>query len=295
MSGVTSPKSSSDQFDALIELLATDDAADDSNFHIVPEGAASTGLRDANGKLDYTKIRSLFQQRQTSKNTEHASSSDPSFDPDPEIKLPEIVVEEPTALADISPPVKPEWVESSEIEIEMAPGEGSIPDSDAQVVLVPQVDPLFPCQNLSHFLTVKCAQDSEDSVVHNLEDALSKAYEEIAELRRQGLQLETQAAELFKPKSPKDPDPGDIRGYVSKPASPTLSNAFGTEPLVPPGVDRLDTEHAIQFLIRVDELVWRRSRYPNGPSAPVFSQDNVDAVTQRLMLWESIIRAPGPR
>ncbi|KAH9033593.1 hypothetical protein EDB85DRAFT_1098330 [Lactarius pseudohatsudake] len=157
----------------------------------------------------------------------------------------------------------------------MAPGEGSIPDSDAQVVLVPQ--------------------DSEDSVVHNLEDALSKAYEEIAELRRQGLQLETQAAELFKPKSPKDPDPGDIRGYVSKPASPTLSNAFGTEPLVPPGVDRLDTEHAIQFLIRVDELVWRRSRYPNGPSAPVFSQDNVDAITQRLMLWESIIRAPGPR
>lgn len=272
MSRVTSPKSSSDQFDALIELLATDDAADDSNFHIVPEGAASTGLRDANGKLDYTKIRSLFQQRQTSKNTEHASFSDPSFDPDPEIKLPEIVVEEPTALADISPPVKPQWVESSEIEIEVAPGEGSIPDSDAQVVLVPQ--------------------DSEDSVVHNLEDALSKAYEEIAELRRQVLQLETQAAELFKPE---DPDPGDIRGYVSKPASPTLSNVFGTEPLVPPGVDRLDTERAIQFLIRVDELVWRRSRYPNGPSAPVFSQDNVDAVTQRLMLWEGIIRAPGPR
>ncbi|KAH9060166.1 hypothetical protein EDB87DRAFT_636086 [Lactarius vividus] len=286
MSGVT------DQFDALIELLATDDAADDSNFHIVPEGegAASTGLRDANGKLDYTKIRSLFQQRQTSKNTDVSS-----FDPDTEIKLPEIVVEEPTALADISPPVKLQRVGESS-EIEMAPGESSIPDSDARVLLVPQVDALFPCQNLSLFLTVRCAQDSEDSVVHNLEGALSKAYEEITELRRQVLQFETQAAELFKSNSPKDPDPGDIRGYVSKPASPTLSsNAFGTEPLVPPGVDRLDTERAIQFLIRVDELVWRRSRYPNGPSAPVFSQDNVDAVTQRLTLWESIIRAPGPR
>jgi len=96
MSEATSPKSGSDPFDALIELLATDDAADDSNFHIAPEGAASTGLRDASGKLDYTKIRSLFQQRQASKNTEHVSSSDPSSDPtangsDPEIILPEVI------------------------------------------------------------------------------------------------------------------------------------------------------------------------------------------------------------
>ena len=36
----------------------------------------------------------------------------------------------------------------------------------------------------------------------NLEDALSKAYEEIADLRRRVLELETQAAELFKSKSP---------------------------------------------------------------------------------------------
>ncbi|KAI9453233.1 hypothetical protein BJY52DRAFT_1399214, partial [Lactarius psammicola] len=271
-------------FDALIELLATDDTADDSNFHIVPEGAASTGLRDASGKLDYSKIRSLFQQRQSSKNTEYVSSSDPSSDPiangpDPEIKLPEIVVEEPTALADITPPVKPQppqWVGESS-EIEMAPsGEGSIPD--VQVVLAPQ--------------------DSEDSVMRNLEDALSKAYEEIAELQRRVLQFETQAAELFKSNSPQELDLGDIRGYVSKPATSTLSNALGTEsfaPIVPPGVDRLDTERAIRFLIRADELVWRRSRYPNGPSAPVFSQDNIDAVTQRLTLWESIVRAPGPR
>lgn len=95
MSEVTSPKLGSDQFDALIELLATDDAADDSNFHIVPEGAASTGLRDSSGKLDYTKIRSLFQQRQASKNSEHVSSSDPSPDPtinpQPEMKLPEVI------------------------------------------------------------------------------------------------------------------------------------------------------------------------------------------------------------
>jgi hypothetical protein len=68
MSEVRSPPPSSDQFDALIELLATDDAGDDSNFHIVPEGTASDGLRDTEGKLDYAKIRSLFLQRRANDN-----------------------------------------------------------------------------------------------------------------------------------------------------------------------------------------------------------------------------------
>ncbi|KAH8982292.1 hypothetical protein EDB92DRAFT_1894795 [Lactarius akahatsu] len=198
MSGGTNSKSSSDQFDALIELLATDDAVDDSNFHIVPEGAASTGLRDANGKLDYTKIRSLFQQRQTSKNTEHVSSSDPSFDPDPEIKLPEVIAHVAgTRLSEslmqsaldrsrrahgFGGHISPCQATLGRVKRNRNGSRGSIPDLDAQAVLIPQ--------------------DSEDSVVHNLEDALSKAYEEIAELRRQVLQLETQAAELFKPNSP---------------------------------------------------------------------------------------------
>ena len=92
MSEATSPKPSSDQFDALIELLATDDAADDSNFHIAPEGTASTGLRDASGKLDYTKIRSLFQQRQASRDIQHLPSPNPTINgSDPEIKLPEVI------------------------------------------------------------------------------------------------------------------------------------------------------------------------------------------------------------
>ena len=47
----------------------------------------------------------------------------------------------------------------------------------------------------------KCAQASEDSVVLNLEDALSKAYEEIADLRRRVLELEAQATELFRSNS----------------------------------------------------------------------------------------------
>jgi hypothetical protein len=61
----------------------------------------------------------------------------------------------------------------------------------------------------------------------------------------------------------------------------------------PADVDRPEWERAKQFLIRADELVWRRSRYPNGPTAPVFSQSNIDALIERLTLWENIVRAPA--
>lgn len=82
MSEERDPGPSSDQFDALIELLASDDARDDSNFHIAPEGVTSSGLRDANGKLDYAKIRSLFSQRQANDDGDHAMHSD-ALDHDP--------------------------------------------------------------------------------------------------------------------------------------------------------------------------------------------------------------------
>lgn len=86
-----SPRPNSDQFDALIELLATDDARDDSHFHILPEGTVSEGLRDAEGKLDYAKIRSLFLQRRANDNGNHLSISDQSeSEPNPGIKLPQV-------------------------------------------------------------------------------------------------------------------------------------------------------------------------------------------------------------
>ncbi len=91
MSEVRSPRTSSDQFDALVELLATDDARDDSNFHIVPEGTASAGLRDAEGKLDYAKIRSLFSLRRVDDNGDHVfPSSEPQNEPNSGIKLPQV-------------------------------------------------------------------------------------------------------------------------------------------------------------------------------------------------------------
>jgi hypothetical protein len=81
------------QLDDLIELLATDDAGDDSNFHITPEGTASTGLRDADGKLDYAKIRSLFLQRRANNaNADDNISHSDTFhiEPDAAIKLPQV-------------------------------------------------------------------------------------------------------------------------------------------------------------------------------------------------------------
>lgn len=88
---VRSPRPNSDQFDALIELLATDDAGDDSNFHIVPDETVSEGLRDAEGKLDYAKIRSLFLQRRANDGGNHVSTSDqPQSEPDSGTKLPQV-------------------------------------------------------------------------------------------------------------------------------------------------------------------------------------------------------------
>jgi hypothetical protein len=86
-----------DHFDALIELLASDDAGDDSNFHIVPEGTTSTGLRDASGKLDYAKIRSLFSRRQGKNDVDvdpsPSSGPAPRHEPDSTMKLPQVSYE----------------------------------------------------------------------------------------------------------------------------------------------------------------------------------------------------------
>lgn len=88
MTEARTPGANSDQFDALVELLATDDACDDSNFHIAPEGTASIELRDASGKLDYAKIRSLFLQRRTGNDGNHVVRSDSLYlEPDSESGL----------------------------------------------------------------------------------------------------------------------------------------------------------------------------------------------------------------
>jgi len=184
-------------------------------------------------------------------------------------------VEEPTTLAEDSLLPKPLSqrgdIESSKVEA--VPNDGDV--HYTQSVLPPEA--------------------SGDSIVDHLQAALSKAEEEVAQLRDQVFQLQTQANKLFESNfSQESQDVNDIRGYLAntpRSAQAALNNvqeAFATGS----SMDRSDLERTIQFVVRTDELVWRRSRYPNCPSAPVFSQSNLDALTERLSLWESIIRAP---
>jgi hypothetical protein len=54
-----------------------------------------------------------------------------------------------------------------------------------------------------------------------------------------------------------------------------------------------EVQRALNFVLRTDELVWRRSVYGSvrgGPSAAVFDAQNIDSLNDRLALWESIVR-----
>src|ERR1700733_10320674 len=55
-----------------------------------------------------------------------------------------------------------------------------------------------------------------------------------------------------------------------------------------------EVQRALNFVLRTDELVWRRSVYGSvrgGPSAAVFDAQNIDSLNDRLALWESIVRS----
>ncbi|KAI9509983.1 hypothetical protein F5148DRAFT_1182973 [Russula earlei] len=278
MSDVWTSRLSLDEFDALVELLATSDAGDDSNFHIAPEGTPSIELRDTRGRLDYAKIRSLFLQRRAKRDGNHIPFSEPLHS---ESQLRGKATPEPTALSGMLLPK-------------------SLPTEETEECVIEQIRKDDDVHQIQSF---PFPEAPRVSLVQHLQDTLSNAQEEVAQLRRQVLQLKLQVSTLFK----SDPLPvqgvGDSRGYlahVAIPSNSTLDNVqdaseMGTTvPTVPTNVDHSDLERSLQFVIWTDELVWRRSRYPTGPRAPVFSQSNIDAITKRLALWENIVRAPPP-
>ena len=59
-----------------------------------------------------------------------------------------------------------------------------------------------------------------------------------------------------------------------------------------PAADRPRTlgeiKNVVEFLVRMDELVWRRSEY--GANRGVFDPENALAVEDRIRLWERIAR-----
>jgi len=64
-----------------------------------------------------------------------------------------------------------------------------------------------------------------------------------------------------------------------------------------PAVDRPRTlgeiKNAVEFLVRMDELVWRRSEY--GANQGVLEPENLLAVEDRIRLWERIARGHCPK
>jgi len=77
-----------------------------------------------------------------------------------------------------------------------------------------------------------------------------------------------------------------------------LSEGPGTDLdfLFPSPNDVRDIKSAMEFLASVDELVWKRSIPVNdGGLDPLYSRANVDALMQRLLLWEKSVRGPHQR
>ncbi|KIK13363.1 hypothetical protein PISMIDRAFT_688710 [Pisolithus microcarpus 441] len=53
-----------------------------------------------------------------------------------------------------------------------------------------------------------------------------------------------------------------------------------------------DTSRALNFVERVDEIIWRRSSLPTNSSLdPIFSAGNVEGLLSRLDLWEKMVRS----
>ncbi|KAI5984403.1 hypothetical protein EDD15DRAFT_2375227 [Pisolithus albus] len=56
-----------------------------------------------------------------------------------------------------------------------------------------------------------------------------------------------------------------------------------------------DISRALDFVERVDEIIWRRSSLPTNSSLnPTFSAGNVEGLLSRLELWEKMVRSPSP-
>lgn len=51
-----------------------------------------------------------------------------------------------------------------------------------------------------------------------------------------------------------------------------------------------DIKNAVELLVRLDELVWRRSEH--GADHGIFDARNILAVEEHIRLWERIARSP---
>ncbi|KAI6015375.1 hypothetical protein BKA83DRAFT_4498642 [Pisolithus microcarpus] len=70
------------------------------------------------------------------------------------------------------------------------------------------------------------------------------------------------------------------------------SAPFKSSPSTHGNLSAQDISRALDFVERVDEIIWRRSSLPTNSSLdPIFSAGNVEGLLSRLDLWEKMVRS----
>ncbi|KAI6011298.1 hypothetical protein EDC04DRAFT_2580569 [Pisolithus marmoratus] len=340
----TNPQAADDApneaFEALINLLASDGIDDVPPTSVVSRTRNTAGgaaLRDASGKLDFEKIRSMFEgQNQTSS---QAGAPVGTVEPDQQV------------LNTLGGGVQTGMVIDRRDSVRL--GRLTFLTFLPSLIQLPckQIPLLLPYK-IHHRIQPHDAVHSNDASpvrdvlttpfsFDQLNDALESAHDEMRTLRRQYDELQTLVAErLGEGKKHKGPEQKVIHKVESEDqinGSKTGKNAtapftsrvaqlsedeakraltvriFMTNVrpslLLSGDLDSApfklalrtrantsfqDISRALDFVERIDEIVWRRSSIPISSSLdPVFSAGNVDGLVSRLKLWEKIVRSSG--
>ncbi|KAI0320959.1 hypothetical protein OF83DRAFT_457327 [Amylostereum chailletii] len=339
-SDVASPRpstGSTEQFDALIDLLATDGTEGAGNN----AGGLGLELRDTEGRLDFTKIRSFFVQRNPDEGDSTAVHTVPGPSPNDAQRASDMAVEtlaSPLSGLSRTPRSTPSVSDA-------IPPSSSLNYSDFNAL---ETEKERTQQRARH---TPSPAPSGAQVVRNLERNLQLANEELRALRGRYMELQSMVSELLdhpdgavRSRAYNKPPPCDVRREATRQDGRLIPDATNTtvvplargdlpssiEPLpetqaklnladlsvylgLPidphvaqssrgashpkPGPNDVhgveDIRAAVQFLRQVDELVWRRTRYPDAPwgdHLPVFSVSNIMSLLERLELWESVAR-----
>ncbi|KAG1794566.1 uncharacterized protein HD556DRAFT_1474660 [Suillus plorans] len=351
-----SPDDANSSFDALIDLLASDDIHDIAvaGSHPHPDIL----LRDASGKLAFDKIRLMFATKNLG--PERIDNKSPDIRPDTY----HLDAQHANDIQDVfhtshySSPDELVRTRSDEQEfLSRASDEpnaqitiiNSLPrdkiplphqDSSTEKVMTRPTDLAAPLTESSslHAGTVKdftgpldfeklnSALSHATSEIHSLRDHYEKLRTLVTErhLPPNGLQTEkpsaqpsgnhtiplyqAQGSDLQRGLEPahleeisnlseyeaKDILAGLITSLRLSPRSVRnlVSKFLDEGPICPHPSSVDDVRSSMEFLARIDELVWKRSVPMNGDGPdPLYSRANTDALVQRLALWEKIIRA----
>ncbi|KAI6103310.1 hypothetical protein EV401DRAFT_1875348 [Pisolithus croceorrhizus] len=313
-------------FEALIDLLASDGIDDVPPTSSVPRAritADGAALRDESGRLDFEKICSMFQGQN------HAESQGET--PVEAVQPDQQVLDSlgGGAQTDVDPPRDIVSVEDT-VTLKANPITATVQNSRPDRSRYPDVDSAAHSNDVQPLRNVLTTPFSFDQ----LNDALGSARDEMRTLRRQYDELQKLVAErLGKGKERKmtqetvsgaqDSKPYGDDGIATEVAQlseeeakraltarifssitnvrPSLllsgdpnSAPSNLSPRTRGNLNPQDISRALDFVERVDEIIWKRSSIPISSSLdPVFTAGNVEGLLSRLELWEQMVRGPS--